>query len=104
MSSSLSRVITLSAKCERVLLHALGDTPRYLKDQLLRSVNSIGANTAEGLGRADTSQRFFLRVARGSAVEACYHLCIVNLPPMVKRSLKRRLRRINGELIKVLSR
>jgi four helix bundle protein len=55
--------------------YRLPKTKEFLIGQLFRSVNSIGANLAEGYGRHyQGSFRQFIGIARGSAFETDYWL------------------------------
>lgn len=75
--------------------------PAYLRNQLLRAVNSVGANMAEGYGRGNGQQLFFYRMARGSAVESLYHLAVADWP--TKRQVKIRMVRVCRVLARVLA-
>ena len=82
--TGLNPILTHSIPSEAVRLVKLAyvyqasDLERYTLTQLVRSVGSIGANYVEGLARASPQDTLrFLRIARGSAYESCYHaLCL----------------------------
>ena len=77
---------------------------KFIVDQLLRSVSSIGANIAEGYGRHYTkSFRHFLSISRGSSFEVDYWLEIVlELNPRHKKIIDRFVGK-NLELTKMLT-
>lgn len=52
----------------------------YLRDQLLRSTSSVGANIAEGHSRESQKDaaRFWM-IAKASAAEATHHICELKL-------------------------
>lgn len=79
------------------------EIPAYLRNQLLRAVNSVGANMAEGYGRGNGQQLFFYRMARGSAVESLYHLAVADWPSEAKRQVKIRMVRVCRVLARVLA-
>ncbi len=70
---------------------------KHLRDQLLRSVDSVVLNIAEGAGHPPGEQRrHHLRIAAASAAEVCAVLDLVALPGGPERQAD--LRRIGAML------
>ena len=73
---------------------------RHLQDQLLRAVDSLVLNLAEGCGREPgAARRHHLRIALGSAAEAHAVLDLIALPGGVER--QQELRRIGAMLARL---
>lgn len=70
-----------------------------LSPQLLRSVNSIGANIAEATGRYHFKDKIkFLYNARGSLIETQHHLIIANRLGYISDADSKKLREIIRDL------
>lgn len=64
--------------CRRLTAGQGPDSP--ILTQLLRSVNSVGANYVEGHAKADIQEVIrYLKMSRGSAYEAIYHAICLDL-------------------------
>ena len=72
--------------------------PRHadLADQALRASQSVVLNIAEGMALSAAARRNHLRIALGSAAEACSVLDLVSLPDVEARQAE--LRRIGAML------
>ncbi|PTY07048.1 four helix bundle protein [Opitutaceae bacterium EW11] len=72
--------------------------------QLIRAADSIGANIAEGFGRASTADnQRFVRIARGSLYEVRHFLRRADARGLVGEREKKRLREITCELPRLLN-
>jgi four helix bundle protein len=72
--------------------------------QLVRAVDSIGANIAEGYGRASPADnRRFVRTARGSLYETRHFLRRADKRRLLSREQKSRLRPLLAELLPALN-
>ena len=67
-----------------------------LADQALRAAQSVCLNLAEGAARTGAARRNHLRIALGSASEACAVLDLVDLPDVPARQAQ--LRRVGAML------
>ncbi len=72
--------------------------------QIVRAADSVGANIAEGYGRASPgdNQRF-VRMARGSLYEVRHFLRRADKRKLVKREQKKRLQPLLDELLPTLN-
>ena len=52
---------------------------KHLRSQLLRASDSVCLNIAEAMGRSGNDRRHHLRIAKGSAAEACAVLDLIEL-------------------------
>lgn len=79
-------------------------TERFLIEQLLRAVASVGANLAEGYGRHYKQEyRRFVAIARGSALEVEHWInLLLEIRPQDKEVLENCLV-INTEVVKMLT-
>ena len=74
---------------------------RHLQDQLLRAVDSLVLNLAEGCGlEPGAARRHHLRIALGSAAEAHAVLDLIALPGSADR--QQELRRIGAMLARLI--
>lgn len=77
---------------------------RFLIQQLLRAITSVGANIVEGYGRGSRADyKRFLRIAKGSSLETEYWInIIIEVRPQDKQLLEQ-ARLINIEVLKMLT-
>lgn len=72
--------------------------------QLVRAADSVGANLAEGYGRASPlDHQRFVRTARGSLYECRHFLRRADTRKLVNRQQKRRLKQLTTELLPALN-
>ena len=68
--------------------------------QLVRAADSVGANIAEGYGRASLADnKRFVRIARGSLYEMRHFLRRADKRNLLKREQKPEIHRLLGELL-----
>ncbi|HLE49093.1 MAG TPA: four helix bundle protein [Patescibacteria group bacterium] len=76
----------------------------YVKDQLSRSVASIGANIAEGFGRTYKKDfKRFLSIARGSCFESSYWFEIANNLRLIDNENRIKFEKEITELVKMIT-
>lgn len=74
-----------------------------LTSQIRRAASSIGANIAEGCGRAgDGDLHRYLTMAIGSTSELDYHLLLATDLGYLKHDAAEELRNTNGEVARIL--
>lgn len=98
MSETLADAIwELVASCDSFAKTTVGR-------QLVRAADSVGANIAEGFGRASPADhQRFVRTARGSLDEVKHFLRGADKRSLVPREDKRRLQKLLTELLPALN-
>jgi len=77
---------------------------RFLIEQLLRAVSSVGANIVEGYGRNGSPEfRRFLTIAKGSALEVEYWINILFTIRPQDQKILNEISPLNTEIIKMLT-
>jgi four helix bundle protein len=102
------RVYALAEEASDVVWEVVASWGTFAKstvgNQLVRAVDSIGANVAEGYGRASPADnRRFVRIARGSLYETRHFLRRADKRRLLSREQKSQLRPLLAELLPALN-
>lgn len=102
------RVYTMAEELADLVWEAITPWDQFAKTtvghQLVRAADSVGANIAEGYGRASPADhQRFIRIARGSLYEVRHFLRRADKRPLLKKEQKAPLQQILKELLPTLN-
>ncbi len=102
------RVYALAEEAADLVWSVVSEWDRFARDtigsQLVRAIDSVGANIAEGYGRASpVDNRRFVRIARGSLYEARHFLRRADKRRLISGAQKGKLSLVLAELLPALN-